>query len=112
MSQKYFLTQEDSGKVITELEGSRERMIKINDGENFKKTLNIFLKSMTCGNQTEVRDFLNDTRYSVSICTFLGAVPTTTGRISRGEQTTSKGNTESPEEDGKAKAPMCPKLKN
>lgn len=50
MSQKYFLTQEDLGKVITELEGSRERMIKINDGENFKKTLNIFLKSMTCGN--------------------------------------------------------------
>ena len=40
---KYFLTQEDSGKVITELEGSRERIMKINDGENFKKTLNFFL---------------------------------------------------------------------
>lgn len=42
MSQKYFLTQEDSGKVITELEGSRQTIMKINDGENFKKTLNIF----------------------------------------------------------------------
>ena len=43
MESKYFLTQEDSGKVITELEGSRERIMKINDGENFKKTLNFFL---------------------------------------------------------------------
>lgn len=42
-SQKYLLIQDDSGKVITELEASRAIIMKINDGENFKKTLNIFL---------------------------------------------------------------------
>ena len=43
---------------------------------------------------------------------FLGTVPTTKGRIPRGAETTSKWNTESPEDDEGAKAPMCPMLKN
>ena len=40
---KIFLNSRNSGKVITELEGSRQIIMKINDGENFKKTLNFFL---------------------------------------------------------------------
>ena len=40
---KIFLNSRNSGKVITELEGSRQTIMKINDGENFKKTLNFFL---------------------------------------------------------------------